>query len=143
MSQSATRATQNDMTTCLETFEKGRFCSFPHRDGINDPTRHSRRIKGPAPRPSDYKREPFATQKGVLPPAADPSTVKGTSHWWYPSKWYACTLKPVGRRLRFLPQTNTFGHCKACYVYMYLYVHLWCSIVFVMQRSAMQYNEME
>ena len=33
MSQSATPATQNDMTTCLETFEKGRFCSFPHRHG--------------------------------------------------------------------------------------------------------------
>ena len=33
MSQSATRATQNDMTTCLETFEKERFCSFPHRHG--------------------------------------------------------------------------------------------------------------
>ena len=31
MSQSATPATQNDMTTCLETFEKERFCSFPHR----------------------------------------------------------------------------------------------------------------
>ena len=28
-----TPATQNDMTTCLETFEKERFCSFPHRDG--------------------------------------------------------------------------------------------------------------
>ena len=26
-------ATQNDMTTCLETFEKERFCSFPHRRG--------------------------------------------------------------------------------------------------------------
>jgi len=58
--------------------------------------------------------------KGLPPPAADPSTVKGTSHWWYPSKWYACTLKPVGRRLWLLPQTNTFGHCKACYVYIYL-----------------------
>ena len=33
MSQSAAPATQNDMTTCLETFEKERFCSFPHRDG--------------------------------------------------------------------------------------------------------------
>ena len=31
MSQSATPATQSDMTTCLETFEKERFCSFPHR----------------------------------------------------------------------------------------------------------------
>ena len=33
MSQSATPATQNDMTTCLETFEKERFFSFPHRHG--------------------------------------------------------------------------------------------------------------
>ena len=33
MSQSATPATQNDMTTCLETFEKERFCSFTHRHG--------------------------------------------------------------------------------------------------------------
>ena len=33
MSQSAMPATQNDMTTCLETFEKERFCSFPHRHG--------------------------------------------------------------------------------------------------------------
>ena len=31
MSQSATPAMQNDMTTCLETFEKERFCGFPHR----------------------------------------------------------------------------------------------------------------
>ena len=33
MSQSATPPTQNDMTTCLETFEKKRFCSFPNRHG--------------------------------------------------------------------------------------------------------------
>ena len=33
MSQSATPATQNGMTTCLETFEKERFCGFPHRHG--------------------------------------------------------------------------------------------------------------
>ena len=33
MSQSATPATRNDMTTCLETFQKERFCSFPHRHG--------------------------------------------------------------------------------------------------------------
>ena len=33
MSQNATRATQNDMTTCLETFEKEMFCGFPHRHG--------------------------------------------------------------------------------------------------------------
>ena len=33
MSQSATSATQNNMTTCLETFERDRFSSFPHRHG--------------------------------------------------------------------------------------------------------------
>ena len=33
MSQSVTPATQNDMTTCLESFEKERFCSFPNRHG--------------------------------------------------------------------------------------------------------------
>ena len=33
MSQSATPSTQNDMTTCLETFGKERFCSFPHWHG--------------------------------------------------------------------------------------------------------------
>ena len=33
MSQSATPATQNDMTTCVETCEKDRFSSFPHRHG--------------------------------------------------------------------------------------------------------------
>ena len=33
MSQSAMRVTQNDMTTCLETFDKERFRSFPHRYG--------------------------------------------------------------------------------------------------------------
>ena len=31
MSQSVAPATQNDMTTCLATFEKERFCSFPYR----------------------------------------------------------------------------------------------------------------
>ena len=33
MSETATSATQNDRTTCLETFEKVRFPSFPHRHG--------------------------------------------------------------------------------------------------------------
>ena len=33
MSQSATPSRQNDMTTCLENFEKERFCSFPYRHG--------------------------------------------------------------------------------------------------------------
>ena len=63
--------TQNDMTTCLETFKKERFFSFPHRHGIDDPTTTRRRRnepleanKGPAPRPPDYKREPFATPPG-------------------------------------------------------------------------------
>ena len=33
MSQSATPAKQNNMTTCVATFEKKRFCSFLHRHG--------------------------------------------------------------------------------------------------------------
>ena len=33
MSETATSATQNDRTTCVETFEKERFCGFPHRHG--------------------------------------------------------------------------------------------------------------
>ena len=31
--KSATPATQNEMTTCLDTFEKDKFASFPHRHG--------------------------------------------------------------------------------------------------------------
>ena len=81
-SQSTTPATQNDITTCLMTFKKERFCSFSHRLGINDAMTTRRRRdddatatrrrpdeqleanKGPAPRPPDYKREPFATHSG-------------------------------------------------------------------------------
>ena len=39
MSQSATPATQNDITSCFETFNKERFGSFPHRhcDGTRKP----------------------------------------------------------------------------------------------------------
>jgi hypothetical protein len=33
MSQGAAPARQNGMTTCLETFEKEKFCIFPHRRG--------------------------------------------------------------------------------------------------------------
>ena len=33
ISKSATSATQDNMTTCLETFEKERFSSFPHGHG--------------------------------------------------------------------------------------------------------------
>ena len=33
MSENATLATQNGMTTCLKTSEKERFCSVPHRHG--------------------------------------------------------------------------------------------------------------
>ena len=33
ISQSAMPATQDDMTTCFDSFKKDRFCSFPHRHG--------------------------------------------------------------------------------------------------------------
>ena len=67
MSQSVTPATQNDMTTCLETFEKERFCSFPHRHGINDPTTTPRRPDDDAT--SNWRRT------RVQPP--DPQTING------------------------------------------------------------------
>ena len=46
MSRSATPATQNDITTCFETFDKNRFCSFPdrHCDGTTEAS-DSRRDK--------------------------------------------------------------------------------------------------
>ena len=44
MSGSATPATQNDITTCFDTFKKDRLCSFPHRHGeATRKTRDSRR----------------------------------------------------------------------------------------------------
>ena len=79
MSQSATPARQDDMTTCLETFEKERFCSFPNRHGINDPTTTRRRPdetleanKGPGPQtingnPSLRIREFKNDQKNCTP----------------------------------------------------------------------------
>ena len=66
-------ATENDMTACLETFEKERVCSFhidtelttPRRPDDNPTTtRRATRGEGPATRPPDYKREPFATHSG-------------------------------------------------------------------------------
>ena len=61
MSQSATPATQNDMTTCLETFEKERFCSFPHRNGdatgkpaTGDKTRGCRKTSISCETPSNF-----------------------------------------------------------------------------------------
>ena len=66
--------TQNDMTTCLETFEKERFCSFPHRHGINDATATRRRRDGDATttrrRPDEHSR-----RTRVQPP--DPQTING------------------------------------------------------------------
>ena len=67
MSQSATPATLNDMTTGVETFEKERFCSFPQRHGISDPTTTPRwRDDGAT---SNWRRT------RVQPP--DPQTING------------------------------------------------------------------
>jgi len=33
MLETATFGTQKDRTTCVETFEKERFCGFPHKHG--------------------------------------------------------------------------------------------------------------
>ena len=43
--ESATPATQNDRTTCCETFEKVRFSSFPHRHGEPETRNETRGCK--------------------------------------------------------------------------------------------------
>ena len=72
-------------TATPEEKQRLRFCSFPHRHEINDAkndakttrktTRKPRKKrrndqleanKGPAPRPLDYKREPFASHSGKI-----------------------------------------------------------------------------
>ena len=57
MSQSATPATQNDMTTCVETFEKERFCGFPHRHGE---TKENQRLET---RHADAEKPAFRTRR--------------------------------------------------------------------------------
>ena len=51
MSQSATPATQNDMTTCLETFEKERFAASPIDTAKPQENQRleTRRVGGPKP----------------------------------------------------------------------------------------------
>ena len=56
-------ATQNHMTTCLETCAKERFAAAPIDTELTTRRRPDETLeanKGPAPRPPDYKREPFA-----------------------------------------------------------------------------------
>ena len=85
MLQSATPATQNDMSTSSDTSKKTRLCNFSHRHGnfeamtVADgrlrtvatacgrwrtPEAGSRE-HGSTPRPPNVKREPFATHSGI------------------------------------------------------------------------------
>ena len=72
-------ATQNDMTTCLETFEKERFCSFPHRHG-------------------DAKRKP-ATRDETCGSRKTSISCKTSSnfHSWKPSKRRGFAAFPISR----------------------------------------------
>ena len=75
MSQNATPATQNDMTSCVETIEKERFCSFPHRHGINDATPTRRRPPDTTWRRRDADSTSNSRRTRVQPP--DPQTING------------------------------------------------------------------
>ena len=86
MSQSATPATQNDMTTSSDTSKKSRFCDFSHRHGNFAPTTAAdgrlrtvangcgrlrtpeagSREHGSTPRPPNVKPKPFATHSGKI-----------------------------------------------------------------------------
>ena len=61
MSQSATPATQNDMTTCLETFEKESFAASPIDTRCHRKTRDSRRHVGAAKRACRARLAPILT----------------------------------------------------------------------------------
>jgi len=83
MSQSATPATQNDMTTCLETFDKESFCSFPHRHG--DTTGK------PDTRDETRGRSKTSISCERLPPILTISTRYQTG--WNVTKCHACHAK--------------------------------------------------
>ena len=76
MSQSATPATQNHMTTCLETFEKERFCSFPHR--------HSEAAGKPAIRDDTWEQQNEHFLRDSL-----------QFHSWKPSKRRGFAASPI------------------------------------------------
>ena len=81
--ESATPATQNDMTTCLETFEKDRFCGFPHRHG--DALRENQRLET---RRMDAEKRAFRAR---LPPILSFSARYQTA--WNVTKCHACHAK--------------------------------------------------
>ena len=82
MSQSATPAMQNDMTTCMETFEKEVFCSFPHRH--NDATGK----RDTQTRHVDAEKRAFRAR---LPPIVTFATHYQTG--WNVKKCYVCHAK--------------------------------------------------
>ena len=97
MSETATSATQNDRTTCVETFEKDRFASFPHRhgDATGKPeTRNETR---------GCKKRAF---RAILPPIFTFSTHYQTG--WTVTKCHACHAKR---------QDNLLGNIRKGYVF--------------------------
>ena len=104
MSQFATRATQNDMTTCLETFEKERFRSFPHRHGdatgkpeTRDETRGRRKTSISCETSSYFGT--FDTLSNRLECHKVPRLPRKTT--WQPARWAKnCSLKIACRPRR-------------------------------------------
>ena len=102
MSQSVTPATQNDMTTCLETFEKERVCGFPHRHGdatgkpaTRDETRGCRKTSISCETSSNFDN--FDTLSNKLECHKVPRLPRKTT-WqpaWKPSKRRGFAASPI------------------------------------------------
>ena len=102
MSQSATPATQNDMTTCLETFEKDRFCSFPHRHGE---AKENKRLE------TRHMGAPKQAFRARLPPILTLCSLRIRQFSVHLTKCHAChgicTLSPLDATLPMRFAKNT------------------------------------
>ena len=107
MSQSATPATQNDMTTCLETFEKYMFCSLPHRHGeatgkpeTRDETRGSSKTSISCETSANFHKWKHAKRTGLAASPIDTATPQAnqrleTRHVRAPKQAFRTRLPPI------------------------------------------------
>ena len=117
MSKSATSATQNNMTTCLETFEKDRFSSFPHRHGdatekqaTRDKTRGCRKISISYETSSNFHSLKHAARTCFPASPIDTARPQGnqrleTRHVGAPKRPFRARLPPI-----FILCSSTFSN---------------------------------
>ena len=131
MSESATPATQNNMTTCLETFEKERFCSFPHRHGeatgkpeTRDKTRKNIKTSISCETSSNFHSLKHAERTSFAAPPIDTATPPEnqrleTRHVGAPKRAFSARLLPIFALCSF--KIDVFlqvflGTSKFCYL---------------------------